>query len=614
MPRHNPPGGGQPHGRPHHNATKTPSFKIFLRRITTTAAVHKERVLEVACGDLQVPLTKLIPAPNGFSAVCDKQANIDKLLTDDARAKLAAINLAPVMPPELLAKRTLLVRQVDDSVGSRSDSDILAEINRAQPWARISQVIKLPGKTRMFKVRCHDTSAAGKILTEGLGIFNMRVSPGQICKEEFAQLKICLKCYEYETHTKKDCKSTVTICSECSQQGHIFKDCPGTLKKCINCTKKNLPGTHGTMASKCPVRKEVMRAKIQRANASLAANSSTLPARAADSTQSYAAIARETAKLIRKDIPTPRNTPLLPTPAPSPKEILIPRELKDLKMVALIIEAHITAVVEGRPSGEILRENFLRNYDIEIDFADRNSSKFLEHFNMGNLFPSIPVPPANQAPLLPPPSLSPIPGPSGLSSTNTNATKRQRDNSGDEQTSPIFPSKKKGPNGPAKMKKSNPIPPLATTPEKSISATLSPNSPPPLRRTKSVSSRYSPPTPVTTKSIKNTPSPQNPFSQFMIYTRHHDNPPESWSGKELMNGIKSKFFKFQKKNIKQDPQLEKADTRRAITDMTTYLRNTPPDKTILYRSQVYFVDPAKLQESTCLIHNSFIRDVVNKST
>ena len=85
-----------------------------------------------------MPLTKLILAPNGFSVVCDKQANIDKLLTDDARAKLAGINLAPVMPPELLAKRTLLVRQVDDSVGGRPDTELLAEINRTQSWARVS--------------------------------------------------------------------------------------------------------------------------------------------------------------------------------------------------------------------------------------------------------------------------------------------------------------------------------------------------------------------------------------------------------------------------------------------------------------------------------------------
>ena len=128
------------------------------------------------------------------------------------------------MPPELLAKRTLLVRQVDDSVGGRPDTELLAKINRTQSWARVSQVIKLPGKTRMFKLRCQDTSAAEKILIEGLGISNMRISPVQICKEAFAQLKICLKCYEYETHTQKDCKATVTICSECAQQGHTFKN------------------------------------------------------------------------------------------------------------------------------------------------------------------------------------------------------------------------------------------------------------------------------------------------------------------------------------------------------------------------------------------------------
>ena len=326
MYRYNPWGGGPPTGRPHHNATKGPTYRLFLRRISE-ALVRKEKVLEVACGDLQVPLTQLIPTPSGFSAVCDKQENIDLLLTDNAKAKLAAINLAPVTPPGLMAKRTLFIRQVDDSIGSRPVEEMLAEAKSKQPWARISRVIKLPGKTRMFKVQCLDTSAAEKVLVEGLRMFNMRISPGQICKEAYAHLKICHKCYEYETHTQKDCKSTRLVCSECAQHGHNFKNCPaGSHKKCINCTKKNLPGAHSTMASMCPVRKEAMKAKIQRAEAPPTSTSqiNSQPTRAGsgtDSTQSYAAIARETAKLIRKDVgaavPASRPTPLLPTPPPS---------------------------------------------------------------------------------------------------------------------------------------------------------------------------------------------------------------------------------------------------------------------------------------------------------
>ena len=56
-------------------------------------------------------------------------------------------------------------------------------------------------------------------------------------------------------------------------------------------------------------------------------------------------------------------------------------------MVAIILEAHLAAVVEDRLSGEVLKESFQHNYDLGIDFPDRNSLKFLERFNMG-IFPS----------------------------------------------------------------------------------------------------------------------------------------------------------------------------------------------------------------------------------
>ena len=49
-------------------------------------------------------------------------------------------------------------------------------------------------------------------------------------------------------------------------------------------------------------RKEAMKAKIKKADTLPTSQINAQPTRAADSTQSHAAIARETAKLIQKDI------------------------------------------------------------------------------------------------------------------------------------------------------------------------------------------------------------------------------------------------------------------------------------------------------------------------
>ena len=82
--------------------------------------------------------------------VCDKQVNIDWLLIENALAKLVGINLAPVVPLELLAKQKPLFGQVDDTVSSRPADELLAETNIKKSWNLISQVIKLLCKTRMF--------------------------------------------------------------------------------------------------------------------------------------------------------------------------------------------------------------------------------------------------------------------------------------------------------------------------------------------------------------------------------------------------------------------------------------------------------------------------------
>ena len=113
--------------------------------------------------------------------------------------------------------------------------------------------------------------------------------------------------------------STRIICSECAQLGLPSKTTLwGVLKSTSTAPKRISQVLIAQMSSKCPVRKEAMKAKIDRADAPSTSQFSALPTRATDSTQSYAAIARETAKLIRKDVgaavPTSLNTKFSPPP------------------------------------------------------------------------------------------------------------------------------------------------------------------------------------------------------------------------------------------------------------------------------------------------------------
>ena len=186
---------------------------------------------------------------------------------------------------------------------------------------------------------------ADRILTDGLYLFNTRINPYQCEQERIHDLLICFKCYKYEDHHTKDCPTPLTVCSECAEEGHTFKECKSSTKKCLNCGV-----AHRTLLAGCQYRKtkivEKQKEKIKETNKQI--------------NQTYAGIA----KIAMEEI--------------QPKQINITRDT-DLKMTALILEAHIAALSGRRKFGDLLSESMKLNFNIDVRFPDRNSQ---EIFNL----------------------------------------------------------------------------------------------------------------------------------------------------------------------------------------------------------------------------------------
>ena len=182
---------------------------------------------------------------------------------------------------------------------------------------------------------------SNRILTEGLLLFNTKISPHMCQQEKFIDLLICFKCYKMEEHSTRECTSTKTVCSECGEEGHLFRECTNENKKCLNCAQP-----HRTLAAKCPYRKQKTTAKE---NELTKKQNKTL-------NNTYADIAK---------------TAIQET---QPKQINITRKT-DLKMTALILEAHIAALTGKKKFGEYLSESLRLNFDIDVKFPDRNSQQ-----------------------------------------------------------------------------------------------------------------------------------------------------------------------------------------------------------------------------------------------
>ena len=63
---------------------------------------------------------------------------------NSAVQSLPKINLTPLAPPDLLARKTCFVRHVETFVGEHSELELKAEIQKLNSRVRINKVAKIP--------------------------------------------------------------------------------------------------------------------------------------------------------------------------------------------------------------------------------------------------------------------------------------------------------------------------------------------------------------------------------------------------------------------------------------------------------------------------------------
>lgn len=349
----------QPSSNTRHDKPRNKTHRIQLRYIDSSKKTKKEEVFETAFRELQAPLTKLTETQSGFYATTDDQQAIDKLTTARATDLFKKINLKPVEPPELRSKKTIFVRQVDSSAGDRPAEEIKQELQEKHQWLKVKEVIKIKQYTHVFKIVCTETQMASKILETGLSIFNTRIPPYNCEMEEFTHLLICYRCYQIENHPTSECKSPTTVCSECSQQGHMWTDCTSETKRCLNCPQEN--NFHRTLAAKCPKRKEAIARKKQQEQQQ----------EQQKKTATYSEIVKETVKQtnIQKQEPI--------------QNLTLTSNLQ-VKLTALIIEAHIASLTGTGKYGQILSNSLRENFSIDAKFPDRDSQAIFRTFINNN--------------------------------------------------------------------------------------------------------------------------------------------------------------------------------------------------------------------------------------
>ena len=237
--------------------------KIILKVIDVDKPTPtKEQLLRALCNK-NIWANQVVPIDQGFLVIVGT-FDAELLLSDAVAAHLSRTNLKTNMPRDLKHKLTLFVTGVDEDIGAKDAEEIKSEIEKEQKSLKIEKVIKIPHKTKMFIIQCKDSTTTNTILNHGFHAFSISVAPYQIALKRTQDVKICFKCYAFDTHFTKECRSTTKICSNCAEQGHTHYEnrCATTqMQKCINCKRSGKPHDHHTLSTACPTRREHIKKK-----------------------------------------------------------------------------------------------------------------------------------------------------------------------------------------------------------------------------------------------------------------------------------------------------------------------------------------------------------------
>ncbi|ORD93408.1 hypothetical protein ECANGB1_2305 [Enterospora canceri] len=219
------------------------------------AKIHLLRILS----EHLIYATKIIPVNDGFIVLTGTDEEIDKIFNTNLQRSLNDQNFNPIVPPELRAKRTIVIFNVDEYIYNQPTKEIEDELIGENSWLQdgIESIFKVP-RTKIMKICLNQTAAAKKATESGILAFHMSIPAHNIKIEEFIPILTCMRCYQLESHPTNKCPRTKEhkVCSECANEGHTWKDCLSLEKKCLNCN-----GQHRTLANKCPKRKEIKEKK-----------------------------------------------------------------------------------------------------------------------------------------------------------------------------------------------------------------------------------------------------------------------------------------------------------------------------------------------------------------
>lgn len=209
------------------------------------------------CSNHELKVTKIYAANNAYNVTFPTLSDADGLFRYDTLQSLTKSNFDPIMPPQIKANLSVLIKKCDPIIFENTCDDIRSEIEERNKWSKVREVIKI-GNSKILKIVFETSSICKRCLCDGLFMFSLFVPSIAIVKDEYCELLTCFRCYAVDKHQTSDCPMdpTTVICSNCASTDHKWTQCRSISRKCVNCD-----GDHHSMSSACLIRKDLLQKK-----------------------------------------------------------------------------------------------------------------------------------------------------------------------------------------------------------------------------------------------------------------------------------------------------------------------------------------------------------------
>ena len=127
--------------------------KLLLRVIDNSIPTYRTNIFKELLIQLKIALLGLKTVTTVFNALLEKKEDADLLRSERGITLPQSLNLSVKVPPEIRARRSLFIRQVDQHIGQKSLEEIKTELIKNHNWLKKCEVTKIKSLHTYFKIR-----------------------------------------------------------------------------------------------------------------------------------------------------------------------------------------------------------------------------------------------------------------------------------------------------------------------------------------------------------------------------------------------------------------------------------------------------------------------------